>query len=129
MSGTTKTPVYLVQLEGGGDCYLALVTKEIYDWINAKPSPAVAKELRETHSSEDDCVPASLKAALQKEFGQKDEEGVHVTSGSYENDKALAARHACVTGKHFDHFPELHEWLKEHPEYELQKDDYQGNIY
>lgn len=71
---------YLIELTGQGDLQMALVTQEVWDWINS-PMPA---GLREAGGMLDPATPECVRLS-------NDNYGAYITIGSWENDRALAA--------------------------------------
>lgn len=74
----SKSAKYLVTLQGGGDFYAALVDQETFNWINRDDTPG--RKGRETGWT-DSAAPDWLKKM----------ETILVTSGSYQNDRAIYA--------------------------------------
>ena len=93
-----KTGVYLIHLEGGGDTFLKVVDKETFDWVTSddlgQPEGTSKDEgIITVHMWEDQLIPASQIAKIKEEEGD-DYDPIQITSGSYDNDRALAARPA-----------------------------------
>jgi len=117
--------VYLVTLEGGGDRYIKVVDQETYDWIT---SDDMGRPEGEDNSSswEDQLVPASQIAKMKKQRGE-DYEPVSITSGSWDNDRAIAALSADGYDDDYDSIKEaLRDIKKKGDEME---DEYHGCMY
>ncbi len=93
---------HLVSLTGQGDHDFKLVSKDVFEWI---VSPVVFKPGE--HSKEDE-LPTTVFQEMKKEFGDEPF-GVRISSGSPDNDRALAA-----PGQRFSSMNELLQHLKEH---------------
>jgi hypothetical protein len=91
-----KTPLYLINLEGGGDTMIYVVGKATFDWINSDwPANEAAGE-----SGFYEKIPAAVIAEWEA-AGLKDEldartklDGVardecYITIGSWDNDRAM----------------------------------------
>lgn len=80
--------LYLLNLNGGGDTHIILVTEAVWDWIcspyissQEKVPEAVLLEAKRHESP-----------AFDDEFCNPDEDGLYyVSMGSYENDRAMGA--------------------------------------
>ena len=119
--------VYAVTLQGGGDTYRFLVDEEIWNWINKEPSPEERELLREKAHFADPSTPERVQDLNEK---NRESRLVSVTSGSFDNDKALACTELDLTGSQgYNSTREITEWLKQHPECELQSEEYEGYIY
>lgn len=123
--------LYLISLSGGGDDQKKLVDKETWDWINS-PRP----NFGDTNSFyELDTIPASTRERLVKQHdenkweGDGDFDGVMVTTGSCENDRALAAPGIEIDGEEasFYSYKELRTFCKKH-DVEI-VDEFSGCIY
>lgn len=84
--------LYLLVMEGQGDTHVKLVTKTIWDWVHSPETPGRPPG---SHGWTDPSTPASVRAVFK---GQKPDERegsedghVFITSGSFNNDRALAA--------------------------------------
>lgn len=78
--------VYLIALADRKDTYYRITNKEVFDWLSKPPSfpPGL-------HSFLDPEEPAAL-AELHEEEEAEGYEGVYITRGSWENDRAMAVR-------------------------------------
>ena len=84
------TPVYLVILEGGGDTYIKVVDAETFAWVTSDdPGKPPADSEEYLYEWPDQLVPPSQVAKLKSE--DPDNLPLHITSGSWENDRAIAA--------------------------------------
>jgi hypothetical protein len=93
-----KNPVYLVTLSGGGDTYITLVKKHVWDWIISDyPSD-------KGHCTEK--IPDDVMAEKKTSYAT---DTISLSRNSYENDRALNA-----PGKSFQSVKELGKYLKEH---------------
>lgn len=72
---------YLLRLEGQGDLVMSVVTEEVWQWIN-RPTPRATIDENEEHG-----VPACVMAGVRADG----DDGVLVTTGSAQNDRAMAA--------------------------------------
>jgi len=136
--------VYLVVLSGGGDTYRKVVDEETFNWICSDDpgKPADGKGCDE-YSWPDQLVPpsqaAKMKAAheeYQKQYGDPindpDEEDdgewpLRLSSGSWENDRAIAAREAEGYLDDYFSYKEVMQAIKAHGD-ELE-DEYEGYMY
>jgi|HubBroStandDraft_3_1064219.scaffolds.fasta_scaffold192108_2 hypothetical protein len=80
--------VYIVSLDGGGDLFVKIVNGETYNWITSD-DPGRPAECGDT-SWEDQLVPRSQIEKLK----QGNNYPLYITSGSWENDRAIHARSA-----------------------------------
>ncbi len=83
--------VYLIRLEGGGDVDEKFVDEEAWNWIISDDMGQRSEDAGES-SWEDQLVPDSVMKEIAKEYkrcGMTAEPGVTLTSGSWENDRAL----------------------------------------
>lgn len=123
MTATQK--VYLVTLEGGGDLYVKVVDQETFDWITSD-DPGIPEAESDDDDGvtlwEDQTVPPSQVAKL-KAIGDYP---VEITSGSWENDRAIAAQPADG----YDTYDTVAEALKaiRRNKAELE-DEYHGGMY
>jgi hypothetical protein len=105
--------LYLIDLAGQGDHYLALVPKHIIDWIDS-PVPKMVD-----NRAEDINAPDEIKQAFEGR--------VLITSGTPHNDRALAVLH--IEGlKVFYSTTEMFKWSKKHPDVTIE-DGFAGYIY
>lgn len=81
--------VYIVYLSGNGDVDIKVVDKETYDWINNNEK-GLPPGKKNPSGWKDSLVPQS-QLVLMKEQDGNDFEHPIVTSGSYQNDRALYA--------------------------------------
>lgn len=121
---------FLIVLEGQGDVYVVLCTREYFDWINLEGTPG-----RKGHESswDDTAAPQPLKDAFIKSEDWGDDpppEGPGVTVGSLDNDRAL---HVCAFA---DELPDIESFdsAKEALRHVREKgfvlvDQYNGYIY
>lgn len=124
---TASKDAYLIVLGGDGDVELALVTKEVWDWImSRKLTKEDQQELDEESSTYDSLTPESLQAALKRR-SHGEEELAHVTAGSFQNDKAIYARAADLAVGVRDSIVAYTQWAAKNG-YEI-KDEYHGVIY
>lgn len=117
-----KTGVYLLTLEGGGDRYLTVVNKETYEWITSEDLGQPAGSQGKS-SWEDQLVPPSQVEPL-KSAGLYP---LRITIGSYDNDRALAARPMEGYERDYDSIRELMAAIRKN-RHEL-IDEYDGCIY
>ena len=83
------TKLYLISLSGQGDHQLTLVDEETWNWIgSAWPFK------RGSTGGADPSIPANVKARLDPIDGD-----VYITSGSWENDRAIRAPTALFNGQ------------------------------
>lgn len=110
----TKGIMYLVQLQGGGDEIITLVKPCVWEWILSDYQGGSGYET----------VPEEVVAefkAHDKASWIKDGQ-IHVTSGSFDNDRAIAA-----PGINFDTMKEAHKYAKDN---NLEIEDYyEGYLY
>lgn len=92
-----KNPVYLITLSGGGDTYITLVKKHVWDWI-ISDYPSDKSQCTEN-------IPDEVKAEQKTSYATST---VCLSRNSYENDRALNA-----PGKSFQSVKELGEYLKD----------------
>ena len=76
-----KREVYIIHLDGE-DTYVKLVDKETFDWLSSDPGRPEGKS-----SWVDPNVPPAVLARIKKVHGDE----VRITSGSWENDRAIFA--------------------------------------
>lgn len=116
---------YLISLEGMGDTTAALVSKDIFEWIERKDTPG---RTGDESGWIDTGVPAVLLEALKKESHFEEP---FVTSGSFDNDRALiAAGSSAVIHSSLDTDDaekEVKDWARENG-FEI-VDTYVGGIY
>ncbi len=86
--------VYLIVLQGGGDTYAKVVDEETYNWVTSDDM-GQPQDMEDENCWEDQLVPASQVTKL-KALGDGDAYPLMITSGSWENDRAIAAR--CMDG-------------------------------
>lgn len=120
--------IYVLVLSGPKDHEYKVVTKEVWDWIlSGDPG---RPEGNTEHTWKDQTVSPTLLKQIRKYMGisQADidsgdeEDGVCLSSGSWENDRALQA--PCTM---FDSLRELVQWTKKHRHKII--DTYEGCIY
>jgi hypothetical protein len=123
---TDAKPAYLVVLEGQGDAYVLLIDQATWDWINSD-IPESAKG--EGEWDETFLAPEAVRKA-HAEYG----DGVSITIGSYQNDRALAATEAALWTNHLgdasdvtDDIQYARRWAKDNG-YEI-RDTFNGGIY
>ena len=89
--------VYLIVLEGGGDLEIKVVDEETFKWVTSddmgKADPPKKGDSR--YHWEDQLVPKSQIKKMKTEYGAY-YEPLTITSGSWDNDRAVAAR--CADG-------------------------------
>lgn len=98
--------VYKIYLEGGGDIEIKFVDKEVWDWINNPDSGNRLNEGDSEYSWEDQTCPPNVKAAIWQFFGEESNFQIDVTSGSWENDRALLAPPITIHGRQLYFFSE-----------------------
>lgn len=110
--------LYLLTIAYGKDIEFKLIDQTAWDYIFSDP-PVFKKgkyELLET-------PPASVVDCIKRSFGSDMEpelEKVKVTSGSWENDRALAMTYFVGEEEtHFFSHQELNKFLSEHPEIKI----------
>lgn len=128
--------VYIVLLEGGGDIYIKVVDEETFNWI-CSDDPGQPADYDDDTSWVDQIVPAA-ELARQKVAWEEHEalwhvngkgakfEGIRLSRGSWENDRAIFALPA-VGYNQYDTIKEAMRAIKDHgDEFE---DEYQGCMY
>jgi hypothetical protein len=111
-----REQLYLVVLEGGGDIQVSLVNKAVWDWIDL---PFDSQE----YGYYEAVPPAVLDEAKRHDTESYFKDGtMRVTSGSYDNDRAMFA-----PGRRFDEVDEAHEYAKANMVDIV--DTYEGYIY
>ena len=112
--------LYLINLSGQGDHELKLVDKITWDWIN---NPDMGRSENDDKGIWNDKVcPESVRLELWKEYCEDEDEiayedyEVDITSGSYNNDRALIAPSIKVNDEEafFDSIKDLNEFMKKH---------------
>jgi hypothetical protein len=114
------TKLYLLNLSGPGDTELKLVDKETWDWIFS-PWPFIGTK---TRSGTDPYTPEGVKARMENS------DDVHITRGSWENDRALQAPAAVFNGQEIHWFGSikgLNKFMKDN-DIEIE-DEYEGCLY
>tara|TARA_Y100000310_G_scaffold332047_1_gene406838 strand:- start:10867 stop:11238 length:372 start_codon:yes stop_codon:yes gene_type:complete len=96
--------VYKIYLEGGGDIEIKFVDKEVWDWINNPDSGNRLNEGDSEYSWEDQTCPPNVKADIWQFF--RDGSPIEVTSGSWENDRALLAPPLTIKDRQMYFFSE-----------------------
>lgn len=84
--------VYLLLLEGQGDLVVTVVDKETFDWVTSDDLGRRPEDAGRTHW-DDQLVPASQIAKMKADEGEA-YQPVWITIGSWDNDRALAAKPA-----------------------------------
>jgi hypothetical protein len=115
-AAAAAVPTYLLVLSGGGDTTVKLVTGAVWNWIHS--------EYESEHSSYDERVPADVisDSATSGNVDYFEDGKLHITRGSFENDRALAA-----PGRDFDDVAEATAYLAS---LNLEvKEEYYGCIY
>lgn len=79
------TDVYLIHLSGQGDVDIALVDKVTFEWVTSRDKGQRPEDVGKSGWI-DQSVPESVRERLPK--GERE---VHLSSGSFENDRALVA--------------------------------------
>jgi hypothetical protein len=100
--------MYLIILQGGGDTEIKLVNYAAKAWIES-PYPARGKET----------IPKKVREDFEDEY---EETTIHVTSGSGDNDRAMA-----VQGYYFDSTKSAHQYAKENSM--TIENEYHGYLY
>lgn len=103
--------LYLVEVSGQGDHWLTLVTKEVLDWICDPKTPG---RQGDESSWYDTATPPDIRKGEQ----------AHVSSGSYQNDRALFA---IPDGGYFTSTVDLVKWAQENDV--SVEDGFDGYIY
>jgi len=106
---------YLIELRGGGDTYIHLVEKEVFDWVTSSEQPG-RKAGDSSWFETEEHVPKVIWDSIMKcpEANDWFPDGLDVTIGSYNNDRAL---HLGSTFGEDDLFPsfnttaEMMEWV------------------
>lgn len=125
--------VYLVVLSGGGDTYIKIVDEETWNWITSDDMGQAPADEDES-SWEDQIVPPSQIAKMKanhekytKKWGVNDQfYPLQITSGSWENDRALAAMPADGYDN-YDSFKEAMTAIKDNGD--IFEDEYEGYFY
>ena len=132
--------VYLVTLSGGGDTFRKIVDEETFNWICSDDPGKPQGTDENAYSWIDQLIPASQLAkmkATHEEYskrcllsGGKNHDffaGLYLSSGSWENDRAIAAR--AADGYLDDYFStkEVMKAIKDHGD-ELEE-EYDGYMY
>jgi len=114
--------IYLIVLTGQGDTYVKPVDKETFDWVTSADEGR-PKGQENDSGWDDQLVPESQKQKLKALTGSA---VVQVTSGSFDNDRALAARAA---GQYdiYCTLTDAFKAIKQHGDEVV--DEYQGYIY
>jgi hypothetical protein len=120
-----KMKVYLVTLTGGGDTYRKIVDEETFNWICSDDPGQPEGTSEDAYSWIDQLVPASQLTKMKAD--DEDFAGVDLSSGSWENDRAIFAYPA--DGYLDDYFStkEVMQAIKNHGD-ELE-DEYEGYMY
>lgn len=84
--GGESQEVYIIELQGQGDVEIKIVGKETFEWLSSTPQFP-----RDSNSYYDETAPQEQVDALHDEDPEQ-ETSVYITTGSWENDRALAAR-------------------------------------
>ena len=106
-----KNPVYLITLSGGGDTYITLVKKHVWNWIISNyPSDKIQCSEK---------IPDNVKAEQKTSYGTSI---VCLNRNSYENDRALNA-----PGESFESVKDLGEYLKSNKL--TIEDEFEGYLY
>lgn len=112
---------YLLTLTGGGDTILALVDLELWTWVQRRDTPGRTARASGWYDTE---VPRRVVEAMAA-TGDR----VHLTIGSFQNDRALYASREDVDGVvQFDSVRDLTLYLRAHPEIAL-AGEFDGCIY
>ena len=107
----------MLVLTGQGDTYIKIVNKKTWDWIFSPP-PVMKK-----HIGIDTGIPQNQIEARKKD---KLSEVFTVTSGSYENDRAMGA----YSDDGFDTYYKIKDALKALEKKNIKiKDEWHGHIY
>lgn len=121
-AGATRKVWCNMNLQGQGDVYDFWVPLEVYEWIIREDTPG---RTGDESGWEDTGVPECMREQLKKvdsedPFSRGEEEAakVYVTSGSWDNDRALAAK--CAYGD----YEEPPEGALKHPKF-----TYEGYVY
>lgn len=86
--------VYLIRLEGGGDVEERWIDEEAWNWITSDDKGQRPEDIGESMWT-DQNVPESILQALEDEHkkygypGARNPREVQITSGSWDNDRAL----------------------------------------
>ena len=87
--------VYQIKLQGMGDFEEKFVDQEAWDWITSQDPGQLPSDAGES-SWEDQIVPDAVRQEIKKEYGGEE---IMVTSGSWENDRAIM----CPENVSIDH--------------------------
>ena len=116
--------VYLIRLTGGGDIDEKFVDEEAWNWITSDDMGQRPEDVGES-GWDAQLVPGSIKKLMKNLYG---EDEVMITSGSWDNDRALM----CPENVSIDHskvdYGALRDSLKEQG-FEYTGEVYEGCIY
>ncbi len=126
-----KTKVYILDLRAmDGDIELKIVDKEVWDWVN---NPETGQgNLPDDNDAcwIDQLAPQQVQDYQKEECGDDDYEGITVSSGSMENDRALLAGPIKIDGKRLGVCFDRKELRDACQRYNLEIiDEYNGFIY
>ena len=107
-----KCYLITLTLTDGDDKTIKLVGEKTWKWILSSP-----KEI-----NVDEYVPEDALVEMERLSGKKQEPTVHITSGRWDNDRAIQAG-----GVAFENIKDVNKWLKENRS-EID-DEYNGYIY
>lgn len=128
---------YMITLTGQGDTYVKIVDQETWDWVTSKEDGKV----NPLDSSWDDAMcPLSIRTKMWEEakkdslvyenIPDKPEDfPVHISIGSWDNDRAIMALAVIINGKEasFDGVLEAMRWCQKNNIMPLE--EYKGYIY
>lgn len=115
--------LHLMVLQGQGDTIVSLLNVEHYQWILSRETPG--RKSKESSWSDTACPPDLFKA-IKADDPDIEDEGVPVTIGSYQNDRAMYSYGVAeYTG---DSVTEAVQWAKANG-HELADGEYHGCIY
>lgn len=111
--------VYLIDLEGDGDRIIALVTKEVFDWVMREDTPG-------RENNETGWIDTATPQIVKDSYPETSEQDFLITSGSYNNDRAIIA----VSGENLHTFDSIKDLTEHIKKYDLTiGDEFQGLIY
>ena len=125
-----KNKMYLVILNGGGDNFIKVVDQETFDWICSDDGGFPA-DYDDDSSWIDQIVPTSQLEKMKAEWNaltpmQPVEFEFRITSGSWDNDRAIGAKPADGYDT-YDTVKEAKKAIKHNGD--KLEDEYQGDMY
>ena len=110
---------YLVVLSGGGDTFIKLVNEAVWEWINGDYSPDGDYASSYTEKVPEAVLEEARKYDMLEHFEDNE---LDITSGSYDNDRAMAA-----PGVEFESLKAAMQYAKQHS-LDIE-DTYEGYFY